>query len=120
MQLGLSVFARERSFLNATRRIRPRLQPLLDEFERVNLQPTYNAILVGITDDQGLQFFEEVPNNDGFFQVLAGCSAAASDEELKRQVFEILHRAVESCPLPKEDRRACEELFARHESLIGG
>ena len=83
MQLRFSVLARNRVFSKAMRRVRTKLQPLLDAFGSIELEHSiHEAILVAITDDQPPQFFEEVENNDGFFQVLAGCSHRGGDDEL--------------------------------------
>ncbi|MEX0676769.1 MAG: hypothetical protein WD063_06810 [Pirellulales bacterium] len=119
MRLEFSAFARERSFAKAMHRIRPKLQPLLDELATIELQhPSYEAILVGITDDKDSEFFEEVPNDDGYFQVIAGCAPSESDSELAQQVFEILRQAVRACPLASADHELCEALFGRFESSL--
>ncbi len=114
MQLRFSVLARNRSFSKAMRRIRVKLQPLLDEFESVEMQnPIHEAILVGLTDDQAPDFFEEVENNDGFFQVLAGVGFSDSDDELTEAVFERLRRASLACPFSRPDQEAFASLFDR-------
>jgi hypothetical protein len=114
MQLRLSVLARNRAFSKAMRRVRPKIQPLLDAFEATELEhPIHEAILVGITDDKGPEFFEEVENNDGVFQILAGCTHQGTDNELTADVFGILHRAVNLCPFATPDHDKFEALFAR-------
>lgn len=114
MQLRFSVLARKRAFSKAMRRIRSRLQPLLDAFEGVELEnPIHEAILVGITDDQEPEFFEEIENNDGFFQVMAGCSLRGTDDELAEDVFEILQRAMHLCPFATPDHETLQALFDR-------
>jgi hypothetical protein len=95
-------------------RVRGRFQPLLDAFGATKLQhPIHEAILVGITDDKSSEFFEEVPNRDGFFQVLAGCDWRGDDSKLIEQVFSILERAVRSCPFSNPDHATLIELFER-------
>ena len=121
MQLRFSVLARDRSFSKAMRRVRVQLQPLMDVFEGVELDhPIHEAILVGITDDQGPEFFEEVENNDGFFQVLAGCSLQSTDEALAEVVFDILHRATMACPFVTPDHEKFEALFDRLRPTVLG
>ena len=61
---------------------------MLDAFEAVVMtDPIHEAILVGVTDDQPWDFFDEVENNDGFFQVLAGVELTGSDDELTQTVL---------------------------------
>lgn len=112
MQLRFSVMARDRKFSKAMRRVREKLKPLLDAFEAVKMtDPIHEAILVGITDDQPASFFDEIENNDGFFQVLAGVEYNGSDDELAEQVFEILQRASKACPFSQPDRLVFDSLF---------
>lgn len=114
MQIRCSVLARDRGFSKAMRRVRIKLQPLLDAFDAIELQhPIHEAILVGITDEKEPEFMEEVNNNDGFFQVLAGCSLRGSDAQLTEDVFAILLRAVRLCPFTTPDHATLEELFTR-------
>ena len=121
MQLRFSVLARNRAFSKSMRRVRTKLQPLLDAFEATALDhPIHEAILVGITDNMGPEFFEEVENNDGFFQVLPGCRQRDSDSELTEDVLEILHRAVRTCPFATPDHDKFEALFARFRPLVLG
>ena len=121
MQLRLSVLARNRAFSKAMRRVRTKLQPLLNAFEATVLEHTiHKAILVGITDHKGTEFFEEVENNDGFFQVLSGCSLRGTDEQLTEDVLEILHRAVRTCPFATADHGKFEAMFARLRPLVLG
>ncbi len=77
------------------------------------LDPGYDAILVGITDDQGPELFQEVPNDDGVFQIIAGCSPSDSESEFEKQIVEILREAVRVCPLTASDREKCEAVFDR-------
>lgn len=121
MELRFSVLARDRHFAKAMRRIRPRFAQLFEAFAKTELaNPIHEAILVGITDDQKPPFFEEVPNNDGFFQVLAGCDMPDSDEELTRQVFDVLRRAAAVCPFSKIDHERVQQVFDIEQSAIVG
>lgn len=119
MELRFSVLARDRRFAKAMRRIRPRFAQLFEAFANTELaNPIHEAILVGITDDQKPPFFEEVPNRDGFFQVLAGCDMKGSDEELTKEVFEILRRAATACPFSEVDHEKTQQIFDAQEGGI--
>jgi hypothetical protein len=119
MQLRLSVLARNRAFSKAMRRVRVRLQPLLDAFEDTQLEhPIHEAILVEITDDSEAEFFKELENGDGFYQVLAGCGQYHSDDQLTEVVFEILQRAVRLCPFAAPDDQKFEALFVKLRSSV--
>ena len=101
------------------RRIRPRFQPLLDAFASVEMDhPIHTALLVGITDDQPQGFLEEVKNNDGFFQVIAGCPSGRTEEELAHDVFNILESAVRLCPFSEPDHKRFNSLFQRMRSTV--
>lgn len=119
MQLRFSVLARNRAFSKAMRRVRSNLQPLLDAFEAVELEhPIHQAILVCITDDQQPDFFEEIENNDGFFQVIAGCSLRGTSDNVAEDVFEILQRATRLCPFSIPDHETLDALFNRMKPLV--
>ena len=119
MKLEFSAIARDRSFDRAMRRVRPRLQPVLDAFERIELQhPIHEAILVGITDDKAPGFIEEIENNDGFFQVICGCSDSGSDNELLEAILGILRQSFRLCPFATSDHEEFEKLFAEMHQLI--
>jgi hypothetical protein len=119
MELSFGALARNRSFSKAMHRIRPRFDALLEAFGRTQLvNPIHQAILVGITDDKGPEFFEEVPNRDGYFQVLAGVDLPASDSILARQVFAILRRAAQTCPFSMPDQETIQSVFDMQESSL--
>jgi hypothetical protein len=119
MQLRISVMARDRLFMKAMRRVRERLQPLLDAFEQVEMvNPIHQAILVGITDDKGEEFFQEVENDEGFFQVQAGCTFSKNDDRLVQSVYEILQRASKACPFSVPDREQFDRLFQDHRPTV--
>jgi hypothetical protein len=114
VKLQFSVAARNRKFSKAMDRIDPRFTALTDAFEGVELaHPIHEAILVLITDDKDSGFLEEVENNDGFFQVMAGCSLRGGDDELAEDVFEILLKAMRLCPFATPDHETFEALFER-------
>lgn len=114
MKLQFSVAARNRKFSKAMDRIDPRFAALTDAFKSVELaHPIHEAILVLITDDKDSGFLQEIENNDGFFQVVAGCSLRGGDDELAEDVFEILQKAMRLCPFARLDHEAFEVLFER-------
>jgi hypothetical protein len=113
MQIRFSVLARGRPFAKAMRRIRPSFQPLLSAIEELKVDgPHPDAILVGFTDDRGADFFEEVRNSEGFFQVLAGIDCPETDGELAYIVLRNLQRAAQACPLLEKDHAAIAKVFA--------
>ncbi len=121
MDLNIGVAARTRAFSKAMARILPRFDPLVEAFARTELvNPIYQAILVGVTDDKGPDFFEEVPNSDGFFQVLAGVHMPTSDSILTKEVFDILRRAARACPFSKPDQQTIQTVFDTVQSSVLG
>jgi len=92
---------------------------LLDAFRAAELQhPNHEAILVGLTDDKGRDVFTPVRDEDGIFQVLAGCSHSGSDRALTQEFFEILRQAMRACTLAPVDREARKAVFERFESVM--
>jgi hypothetical protein len=121
MELRFSTVARDRRFSKAMRRIRPRFAPLVEAFALVDLTDSiHQAILVIVTDERGPECFEEMPNSDGFFQVMAGVRIGQSDLELTRDVFCILRRAATLCPFSKPDHETMQRLFDDAEARIIG
>ncbi len=119
MNLSFGVLSSSRTFRRAVRRIRARLRPLLDGFEAIELlDPVFEGIIVGITDMKALGFFEEVENNDGFYQVFCGCSEYKSDSELIREIFEIFRRTTRECPFSRVDHDRIEMLFVEYEKKL--
>lgn len=121
MKLMFSVAARNRAFSKAMGRVDGRFRDLTTSFGAVALDhPIHEAILVLITDDKPPEFMQEVENRDGFFQVIVGCSWKGTDDQLAEDVFEILHRAVRTCPFAIPDHDKFEALFARFRPLVLG
>ncbi len=119
MELRFSVLARNRQFAKAMRRIRSRLAPLTEGIADAGLKNArYQAILVGITDEKGPDYFAEVPHCDGFFQILAGCQLTECDTNLANQVFAILGRAALSCPLSAADGQKVQEVLKSAENSL--
>lgn len=115
MEVRLGSAARDRRFSRAMRRIRPGLQQVLNALWAVELQhPVFDAILIGVTDEHARGWYEEVPNSDGFFQVMAGCAPYTTDESLIDDVFQIIRSALILCPLAVPDRQALLEILDRN------
>jgi hypothetical protein len=117
MKLRLSIAARDRFFGKAMRRIRPSLEPVFERFSEIQLiHPIHSAILVGITDEYGDEHYEEIKNDDGFYQVLIGCrdtwsSGKISDKDLREAVVLKLKTAVSACPFSEPDREKFLTVF---------
>lgn len=119
MELNIGIAARERQFSRAWRRVRSRFDPLVKAFAKVELaNPIHRALLVGITDEKGTDYFEEIPNDDSYFQVLAGCAMKNSDLELSQQIFNILRKAASLCPFSIVDHESIQEVFDEFEPKI--
>jgi hypothetical protein len=119
MELRFSVLARDSRFGKAMRRIRPRFAALTQSFAKIDFESAvHKAVLVGLTDDKGMDFFREVPNSDGFFQILAGCEFVESDSDLTKQVFASLRRAAMACPLSADDGKKVGGLFESLEKTM--
>jgi len=119
MEPRLSFAARDRTIARAMRRVLPRLQPIFDGIAQVSLSnPIHSAILVGLTDERDSSYFEEVPNDDGFFQVIVGCKPQLHEAQLTRQVFDIIRRAARACPFTPVDQSSIQAVFDRCERDI--
>jgi hypothetical protein len=107
MELRLNVGTGNRFFAKAMLRVRPSLEQFLEGFcEVVSSRSSCDAILVGVTDDKPADYFEEIDNTEGFFQVVVGCPYLRDDVELTKAVFDRLVRAIKACPMPATDTNA--------------
>ena len=90
--------------------------------------PIHEAILVGVTDEHDKDFFEEVPNQDGYYQVLVGFDqsiglAADNDVKLECALYQQLSRAILACPFALPDRgcvKAALDQWAADNLNLGG
>lgn len=106
MRLSISVAAQNPAFSKQVRRVRPFFDPLIEQFSAVQLvNPIHEAVLLGITDSKSPDFFEEVPNRDGFFQILAGVALVPDDAEFKARLFGVIRKAVDACPFSAPDKK---------------
>jgi len=98
------------------RRIRPVVEERTKEFGSMTLQhPIHEGILVGITDDKKDSDWEEVPNSDGFFQILVGFDSSipldgSADAALVRSVLQKLSAAVRAYPFSLPDQKSMRSL----------
>ena len=105
MEILVSIAARDRQFGRQIRRVRPALDPLLEELASVVLvDPIHEAILIGLTDATPAGSVDIIPNRDGYFQVIAGLPAGGSDEDRLVQVVAAMKQAVAACPFSDPDR----------------
>ena len=94
------------------RRVRPRFVSLQAAFAKLHLKhPIHERILVGVTDEHGTELFEEIPNADGYHQVIVGFDASiglAAEDDARREIalFQQLSRAILSCPFSVPDRES--------------
>jgi hypothetical protein len=90
-----------------------KLQPVIDEFDALNLViPGYKALLFGVTDDMGPDEIELVENDDSYFQVLFGCDGQGTEEQLTQHVLAMLRRVIRMCQLSAKDLERVDRLFA--------
>ena len=105
MNLSMSIGTSNRFFGKAIRRIYPRLNIFMETFnEAVPSSQTCKAILVAITDDKPSDFMEEIPNSDGYFQVMFGCPYPSDDSILEFEVLKRMKKAIEICPMSLNER----------------
>jgi hypothetical protein len=118
MRLGLSVAADDRRFARALRRVRPAFDSLCQEFEAIRLaHPIHEAVLVGVANGLPDAAVREVPNDDGFFQVLVGLGpadevAGLPTAALASRSYDRVRAAVLTCPFSAPDRDAVERLLS--------
>lgn len=119
MRVSLSVAAQDQRLSNAVRRIRPALEPFFVAFSKLEMvDPIHEAILIGLTDSKPSGYFEVIPNEDGFFQVLSGVNAGIADDKLRSMFFDSLVRAVHACPFSKPDKARFISLLAEWKDQI--
>lgn len=102
-----------------------RIQSRFDLLERTVTDsqfdtPSYDAVLVLISDDKPPGYYRRVKNSDRFFQVIAGIAPDLPDERLLEDVFDIIRRAVLDCPDLKARKNECEAFFDNiRPSIVG-
>jgi hypothetical protein len=83
---------------------------LEEVFAAIDLKhPIYRMILVGITDERAKDSFEEIPNGDGYYQILVGFDSSIglgpeNDHRLAVALFSQLSKAILACPFSGTDR----------------
>lgn len=112
MKISVSVAAQNRHFAKIFRRIRPDFDSLFEDFSKVKMvNSIHEAILIGLTDAKADDYFEIIPNRDGFFQILAGIKGDTNEDELKKALFLIISNSVSACPFSKPDREQFSALL---------
>lgn len=117
MRLALSIASDSRQFSRMMRRVRPRIQPLLDAFPSVELcHPIHDQLLVGVSNSLPADHCEIVPNSDSYFQVAMGWPADSDlsptgDDANITRLAALLRRAVTLCPFSDPDSDAMLALF---------
>lgn len=113
MKLSLSVAAQNPRFAKSIRRVRPAFDSFVDAFSRVEMDnPIHEALLIGLTDAKSEEYFEIIPNNDGFFQILSGIKKDAIEQELEAAIFNVIRRAVSVCPFSLPDKEKFATLLS--------
>ena len=117
MDISMSIGTSNRFFGKAIRRIYPRINLFMEKFkEAVPSSQTCSAILVAITDDKSADFFQEMPNVDGYFQVMFGCPYPSDDSDLANEVLDRLQKAIAICPMSPAEREMAIRFIQRWES----
>jgi hypothetical protein len=116
MKLLLSISSEDRRRSKALRRVRPVFDSLALQFASIPLHHAiHEAVLIGIVERPS-DYFCEVPNSDGFFQVHTGYdlsldSSPESDTRLCQELFHRLRSAVLACPFSTPDRKTVQGLL---------
>jgi hypothetical protein len=119
MDINLGVAAQTPQFAKKIRRIRSSFEPFFDAFSQVSLvNPIHDAILIGVTDAKPKEYFEEIFNRDGYFQILAGMPGDGTDQKLKEILFEIIKQSIKACPFSRPDKEGFLALMAEWESKL--
>ena len=119
MKISLSFAAKNPQFLKKIRRIRSDFEDFFDDFSLVDLtNPIHEAILIGVTDSRGDDFFEIIKNRDGYFQTLAGLDGFDDDAVLRKKLFLIVSKSILACPFSNPDRGKFHILLKKWEGEI--
>jgi len=116
MNLVLSIASETRPRAKALRRVLPIFRSLEQQFSAITLQhPIHHALLVGIVE-RPPDYFDEVPNRNGEFQVHTGYDLSVAplpenDTRLSRDLFQRIRAAVLACPFSTPDRDAVQQFL---------
>ena len=109
MQIRLSIAARNRQFSRAMRRVRPLVQAKLELIEELRLKdPTWDVVLLAITDEYDVDRLDIIPNNDDVLQIINGFPAAldlsqSNDANIISAVLQCVRNSVHQCRLTPDD-----------------
>ena len=116
MTLLLSTASEDRRRSKALHRVLPVFRSLEQQFAAIALQdPIHHALLVGIVE-RPADYFHEVPNHNGKFQVHTGYDLSFlpspdNDTRLSRDLFQRIRAAVLACPFSTPDRDAVQKFL---------
>ncbi len=116
MNLLLSTASETRPRSKALRRVLPLFRSLEQQFPAIPLQdPIHHALLVVIVE-RPPDYFDEVPNHNGKFQVHTGydlsfAPSPDNDLRLSRDLFQRIRAAVLACPFSTPDRDAVQQFL---------
>jgi hypothetical protein len=114
MNISMSVLAQHRQFGKNVRAIRADFDAFFHEFAQIIMvNPIHDAILIGLIDARPADYFEIVPNRDGFFQTIGGIDPAETGHRLKVAIFKIIAKSIEACPFSNPDRAQFSKLIAK-------
>ena len=77
--------------------------------------PIFEAVLIGITDSEDDTYFKIIPNSDGFFQVIAGCTKTG-EASMANRLYEVIYQAFKECPFSNSDAELFELILASERS----
>jgi hypothetical protein len=98
--------------------VRHAFDSLYRDFEALQLaHHIHDAVLIGVTDDEPVGYFQEIPNSDGFFQVLIGMGSASeisalSEGALRSLLYVQIRKGILACPFSDPDRQAIDRLLS--------
>jgi hypothetical protein len=117
MQIQLSIAARNRQFSRAMKRVRPLVQDKLNLIEELRLKnPTWDVVLLAITDEYDFDRLEIIPNNDDVLQIINGFPSAldlsqSNDANICSAVLQCVRNSVHECRLTPDDYAMIEAIL---------
>jgi hypothetical protein len=117
MQIKLSIAARNRQFSRAMRRVRPAVQAKLDLIEAHGItNPTWDVVLLAITDEYDSDRLDIIQNNDDILQIINGFPSEldlsqSNDENIRLAVLKCVRNAIVECGLTPNDFAAIDAIL---------
>ncbi len=119
MQIKLSIAARNRLFSRAIQRVRPAVQEKLDLIEAHRLaNPTWDIVLLAITDEYDSDRLDVIPNKDDVLQIVNGFPSEldlsqGNDDNIRLAVLQCVRNAIAECGLTPRDFAAIDAILGR-------